>query len=128
MAQQEESIKYVIKYERTQGRKPIDVSKKLIGYDVKSGNRYIEVKSRPGSKIQPFVTLHNALLRKLGRSLAYYYIYLVYDMKKNPKLVIIPPEIVFKNLETKVSLLVRRKVYNKIKPITLGKADYCKIA
>jgi hypothetical protein len=119
MTQQEESIKYVMRYEKARGRKPIDVSKKLIGYDIKSGNLYIEVKSRPGFKIQPFVILHNALLRKLGTGLARYYIYLVYDMKKNPKLVIVPPEVIFKNLETKVSLLVRRKVYNKIKPIRL---------
>lgn len=121
MNQEELSIKYVIKFEKSQKRKPIDVSKKHIGYDVKSGSRYIEVKSRPGMKIQPFITLHNALLRKLGKGLSRYYIYVVYDMNKEPKLVIIPPEIIFKNLETKVSLLVRSKVYNKIKPVKLRK-------
>jgi hypothetical protein len=121
MTQEEQSIEYVKKFEKSEGRKPIDVSKKLIGYDIKSGNRFIEVKSRPSEKIQPHITLHNALLRKLGKGLSRYYIYIVYDMIKNPKLVIVPPEIIFKNLETKVSLLIRRKVYNRIKPKKLKK-------
>ena len=121
MTQEEQSIKYVIRYEKSQGRKPIDVSRKRVGYDIKSENRYIEVKSRPGSTIQPFIILHNHLLRSIGKGLADYYLYLVYDMQNDPKLVIVPPETVLKNLETKVGLLVRRKVYNKIKPIKLKK-------
>lgn len=121
MTQEEQSVKYVMRYEKAQGRKPVDVSKKLLGYDMKSGSRFIEVKSRPGERIQPFITLHNALLRKLGKGLSRYYIYVVYDMRQEPKLVIIPPEIIFKNLETKVSLLIRGKVYNKIKSTKLKK-------
>lgn len=119
MTQEEESIKYVMRYEKRQGRKPVDVSKKLIGYDVKSGNRYIEVKSRPGKNIQSFITLHKSLLRKLGKSLAHYYIYIVYDMNEKPKLTIVSPQIVFTNLETDVKLFLRGKTYNKIKPIQL---------
>ena len=115
MNQEEQSIKYVMKFEKSQQRKPVDVSKKHIGYDIKSGNRFIEVKSRPASKIQPFIILHNALLRILGKELSHYYIYIVYDMKKEPKLIIIPPEIIFKNLETDVKLFLRQKVYNKLK-------------
>lgn len=116
MTQEERSIKYVLAYELAQGRNPIDVSKKHIGYDIKSGRRFIEVKSRPKGNIQPFITLHKALLRTLGKGLAHYYIYIVYNMDKEPKLVIIPPNIVFKNLETDVKLLIRKKVYNRIKP------------
>ncbi len=119
MTQEEISIKYVMRYEKLQGRKPKDVSKKRISYDIKSGNRYIEVKSRPTGTLQPFITLHKALLRKLGRGLAHYYIYIVYDMDVEPKLVIILPETVFKHLETDVKLFLRNKVYNKIKPIRL---------
>mgnify|MGYP001563714278 CR=1 FL=1 len=115
MNQEEQSIKYVMKFEKSQGRKPVDLSKKHIGYDIKSNNRYIEVKSRPGTKIQPFITLANTLLRKIGKGLSRYYIYIVYDMKEEPKLVIVPPEIIFKNLETDVKLFLRQKVYNKIK-------------
>jgi len=122
MTQEERSIKYVIKFERSQSRSPvINVSKKHIGYDIKSKGRYIEVKSRPGPKIQPSIALHNALLRKLGKGISRYYVYVVYDMKKKPKLVIVKPEVIFKNLETKVSLLIRKKVYNKIDPISLRK-------
>ena len=113
------NIKYVINYESKQGRKPQDVSKKRVGYDIKSGDRYIEVKSRPGSRLQPFLTLHNHLLRSIGKGLAHYYIYVIYDMKKDPKLVILPPELVLRNLETNVSLFIRRRVYNRIKPLKL---------
>lgn len=124
MTQEELSIKYILKYEKSQGRKAVDFSKKRIGFDVKSGNRFIEVKSRPGSNIQPCITLHNNLLRSIGgKGLSNYYIYVVYDMKINPKLVIVPPEIIFKNLETKVSLLLRRKVYNKIQIKKLRKLN-----
>jgi len=121
MTQEEESIKYVLKYERSQGRKPIDVSKKRLGYDVKSGRRYIEVKSRPGKNIQQFILLHNHLLRSIGRGLANYYLYIIYDMEQEPKLVIVPPSVVLKNLETNVQLLVRKRVYGKIEPVNLKK-------
>ena len=93
-----------------------NVSGRHIGYDIKSGNRFIEVKSRPKGKIQPFIKLHNNLLRSIGRGLSNYYIYIVYDMDAAPKLVIVPPEAVLSNLETEVNLLIRGKVYNKIKP------------
>ncbi len=116
MNQEEISIKYVIKYEKKIGNNPVDVSKKRIGYDIKSGKKFIEVKSRPGEKIQPFITLNNHLLRSIGKGLANYYIYIIYNMREKPKLVIVPPEIIFKNLETDTVLLLRSKVYNKIKP------------
>lgn len=102
-------------YEKSAGRDPVDVSSKHIGYDIKSGKRFIEVKSRPKSRMQPFIKLHNSLLRTIGVGLANYYIYIVYDMDADPKLVIVPPKIVLSNLETEVSLLIRGKVYNKIK-------------
>jgi len=121
MNQEEKSIKYVMKYERSQGRSPVDVSKKLVGYDVKSGNRFIEVKSRPKGNIQGFIKLHNSLLRTIGRGLANYYIYIVYDMDEEPKLVIVPPKVVLENLETEVSLLLRGKHYRQIKPHKLKK-------
>jgi hypothetical protein len=116
MTQEEKSIEYVLKYEKAQGRNPVDVSKKHIGYDIKSGKRFIEVKSRPKEKVQPFIKLHNALLRTIGVGLANYYLYIVYDIDKEPKLIIVPPKTIFSNLETEVSLLIRGKVYNHIKP------------
>lgn len=121
MTQEEKSIKYIMAYEKSNGRNPVNVSGRHIGYDIKSGNRYIEVKSRPKGKIQPFIKLHNNLLRSIGRGLSNYYIYIVYDMDADPKLVVIPPETVLSNLETEVSLLIRGKVYNKLRPEKLGK-------
>ncbi len=38
---------------------PIDVSKRHISYDIKSTGRLIEVKSRTGGKLQPFIFIHN---------------------------------------------------------------------
>src|SRR3989338_8382072 len=113
MTPEEISIKYVMKYERSQGRKPVDASKKHIGYDIKSGGRYIEDKSRKKGNIQMFIKLHNSLLRTIGRGLANYYIYIMYDMDTSPKLVIVPHKVVLGNLETEVSLLLRGRHYNR---------------
>lgn len=124
LTQEERSIEYVKRFEKRQGRKPVDMSKKLIGYDVKSGNRYIEVKSRPGEKIQPHLTLYKGLLSKLGKNISHYFIYVVYDMDRAPKLVIIPPEVVFSNLEAEVKLIMRSKCYNKIKSINLRRLAF----
>jgi len=116
MTQEQLGIQYVTRYEKAHRRKAVNVSREYKGYDVKSGNRYIEVKSRYKSEIQPFITLNKTLLRTLGKKLVNYYVYAVYDMKRKPKLVIIPPDDIFKNLETDVSLKIRGKVYNKNKP------------
>lgn len=123
MSQEEVSIKHVMKYEKLQGRKPVDQSKKHIGYDIKSGNRFIEVKSSPKSAPYHFITLQDTLLRRLGKGIAHYYIYIVFDFgaRKNPSLIIIPPNTIFKNLHTAVKLSIPGKAYNKIQPIKLGK-------
>jgi len=47
MTQEEISIKSVMKYEKSQGYKPVGVNKQHRGYDIHSGRRYIEAKSRP---------------------------------------------------------------------------------
>ncbi len=119
MTQEERSIRYVLKFEKLAGRNPKDVSKLHIGYDVKSGSRYIEVKSRPGSRIQPFILLQNTILRTLGRKISNFYIYIVYDMKNAPKLVVIDPEAIFKNLVPDVKLRLPKSAYGKIKFISL---------
>lgn len=121
MTQEEKSIKYVMSYEKSHGRNPVNVSGRHIGYDIKSGRRFIEVKSRPTGRIQPYIKLHNNLLRSIGKGLSNYYLYIVYDMDVDPKLVIVPPEKIFNNLETEVSLLLRGKVYNKMRPEKLRK-------
>ncbi len=121
MTQEELSIRYVMKYEKLQGRKPKDVSKRHIGYDIESGNRFIEVKSRPKPNLFAFITLQDTILRKLGKGIAHYYIYIVFNMDRSPKLIIIQPDIIFKNLKTAVKLYIPAKVYNKIKFYKLRK-------
>lgn len=43
---EDDAIKKVIEYEKSQGRNPVDVHKKRLGYDIKSSGRLIEVKKR----------------------------------------------------------------------------------
>lgn len=121
MTQEELSVRYVMRFERTEGRKSADVSKRHIGYDIKSGNRYIEVKSRPGSRQRPFLILHKNVLKRLGRHIAHYYIYDVYDMARAPKLLVIPPEVIFSNLEPDVKLLLWQKAYRGLGVTALRK-------
>lgn len=119
ISQEEKSVKIVLAFERKQGRKPIDVSKKHIGYDVRSSGRLIEVKSKPANVLPPFILLHDALLRKLGKDIGKYYVYVVWNMGNKPKLTVIPPDVIFHNLETSVKLFIRQRVFNKIKHIRL---------
>jgi hypothetical protein len=39
-------IEMVLQYEKSQGRSAVDVSRKYVGYDIKSSDRLIEVKKR----------------------------------------------------------------------------------
>ena len=70
------------------------------------------------------IKLNNTLIRTIGTGLANYFLYIVYDMDKEPKLVIVPPNIVLSNLETEVSLKICGSVYNKIKPEKLKKQKF----
>ncbi len=63
-----------MKYEKSQGYKPVGVNKQHRGYDIHSGRRYIEAKSRPENKIQPFITLHNHFVTFFRKGLTNYYI------------------------------------------------------
>ena len=37
--------------------------------------------------------------QKLGKGLSSYYVYIVYNIKDNPKLKILEPDVIFKNLK-----------------------------
>lgn len=120
LTQEELSVLAVMRYERSQGRKPIDVSKRHIGYDVASSGRYIEVKSKPKG-LPPYTALYSGLLKKLGSKVARYYIYIVWDYATDPKLTILTPDLVFSNIEIFSQYRIQRKAYSRVESIKLKK-------
>ena len=84
---EQEAIKIVIEYEKKKGRKARDVSKdkKEVGYDVLSDGRKIEVKGLGGRN--PFFKLNNYNFQSFRKE-PNFYLYLVFDVKTKPKLII----------------------------------------
>lgn len=109
---EQKAMEIVMRYERKQGRKPKDVSKTRCGYDIKSGNRCIEVKGE-SSKRASWVWINNSIVRKLGKKLANYYVYIVYDIKNKPKLKTLEPNVIFKNLKIDTVFLLETGAINK---------------
>jgi hypothetical protein len=112
------AMDFVINYEKEQGRNPKDVSKTGCGYDIRSDERCIEVKGQ-SSKQPDFIGLYKKTLKNLGKDVLNYYIYLVYDIKEHPKLKIIPPDVIFGNLEIDPQFLLPSKAIRGIKDIAL---------
>lgn len=105
-------MKIVIEYEKSQGRQPKDVSRIKCGFDIKSGNRCIEVKGQ-GSARADWIWITPTIVRNLGRKIANYYIYIVYNIKSKPKLKILEPDVVFKNLKIDTLFLLKGDTINK---------------
>jgi len=109
---EQKAIKIVMEYEISQGRKPKDVSKQRCGYDIKSGDRCIEVKGE-SSKRASWIWISDTIVRNLGKELSNYYVYIVYDIKKNPKLKILEPDTIFKNLKIDTVFRLTTAVINR---------------
>ena len=120
LSQEELSVMAVMAYEKKQGRKPIDVSKDHVGYDVKSGKRLIEVKSKPKGR-PPYISLYGGLLKKLGRDVSNYYIYIVWDFGPKTKITILSPKDIFSNLEIFSQYRIPGKAFSKLDSINIGK-------
>jgi hypothetical protein len=119
-AVEQKAITLVMGYERSEHRSPKDVSKQKCGYDIKSGDRYIEVKGQ-SSKRADGIWIYSSIVRKLGKDLSNYYVYIVYDIKGTPKLKIIEPDDIFKNLQIDPCFLLKTAVINKYgKDVKLG--------
>lgn len=69
---------------------PEDVHLKRVGYDVKCSDKIIEVKSSTEKKI-PFFTLNDSNAKALEES-DNYFVYVVYDINNEPKLLRITKE------------------------------------
>jgi len=109
---EQKSMKIVMEYERAQGRKPKDVSRTKCGYDIKSGDRCIEVKGE-SKKRASRIWINNSIVRNLGKNLSNYYVYIVYDIKSNPKLKILEPDVIFKNLKIDTKFRLTTAVINQ---------------
>lgn len=108
------AIELVKEFERKHGRQPKEI--KAGGYDIKSGNRCIEVKGSSDKNIPSFVWISRTILRKLGEDVINYYIYIIYDIKRKPKLLILPSKIIFSNMEIDPLLIIFPNRIKKLNP------------
>lgn len=115
---EKKAIALVMDYEKKQGRSPKDVSRLKRGYDIESDDRLIEVKGQSAQE-PDFIYLYKKTLQKLGENTLRYYIYLVYDIRRRPKLKILPPEKIFGNIEIESMFLLRGRLFRAIKEIPL---------
>jgi len=121
------AIDLVIKYEKKRGWTAKCVRQKGKGYDVESKNksdiRFIEVKGL-GAK-QPYTEfwLYPTPLKQLGENISKLFLYIVYDLKNSPKLIIIPPDKLFKNLGIRslLSFKATKTVLKDVQVIPLEK-------
>jgi hypothetical protein len=109
---EQKATKLVMEYEKLQNRKPEDVSRTKCGYDIKSGDRRIEVKGQSGKRAS-WIWISNSIVRNLGKDLSNYYVYIVYDIKDKPKLKILEPDVIFKNLKIDTLFLLTTAVINQ---------------
>lgn len=112
---EEKSIALVMKFERKSGRHP-EKAKSRSGYDIKSGNRCIEVKGRTEDELPSEVKTNKFMLKSLGKNIKNYYVYIVFSIKKKPKLLILPSEVVFTNLDIDSVLTLNPKNIKKENP------------
>jgi|GEM_PF-6224702 len=89
------AIDVVMKYERKEGRKPKDVHTQKKGWDVESGRRLIEVKGLGVGRRFDF-SLETKLFRFNKSIKNRYYIYIVYNIGRRPKLKILSHKNIFK--------------------------------
>jgi hypothetical protein len=109
---EQKAIDIVMAYEKAQGRTPKDVSSARCGFDIKSGDRRIEVKGQ-SNKRASWIWISNTIVRRLGKNLTNYYIYLVYDIKNKPKLKILDADTIFKNLKIDTLFLLTTAAINE---------------
>ncbi|MEM4330656.1 MAG: hypothetical protein QW273_01450 [Candidatus Pacearchaeota archaeon] len=105
------AIELVIEYEKKQGRTPEQANKFRDAYDLKSGDRLIDVKINPNKKE---LLLSFTKFKKLGKNIVNYYVYLVEDGEK-PKLKILEPEFILRNLNLLTLINIKGFNLRKIK-------------
>lgn len=110
------AIEIVMEYEKKQGRNPEMVNKFKEGYDLKSDGRYIEIKINEKNRGDLLLSFRN--FKKLGKGISNYYIYLLRGENK-PKLKIIEPDFILKNINLLTLINLKSKELNKIQEVEL---------
>jgi hypothetical protein len=77
------AMEVAMAYERSQGREPVDVSQENLGYDLRSGDRLIEVKGRAGSGSVALTPNEWIAASRLGER---YWLYIVTHALTAPRL------------------------------------------
>jgi len=99
-------MKIAIEYEKSQGREPEDVSKENLGFDIRSKGkdeiRYIEVKARAD---EGAVALTPNEWFKAQRFKDQYWLYVVFNAKTNPTLLIINNPVENLRYEEKIEIV-----------------------
>jgi len=90
----DEACKLVVDFEKRKGRQAVDVSNKHLGYDI-TGNRNIEVKATKSSEIPPDIHFYGTSWNWFKNDTKAW-LYIVYDMKKEPKLVMLDRDALLK--------------------------------
>jgi len=94
--EKKKAVELVIEYEKKQGRNPERVNKFKEGYDIKAGERFIDIKIN--GKRENDLLLSFSKFKKLGKNISNYYVYLITEEGEKPKLQILEPEFIMKNL------------------------------
>jgi hypothetical protein len=94
------AIEYVIDYEKNQGRNAVDVSREGVGYDVRSDNRFIEVKGKiEGWKSYNWQQLYKSEVDCLKQNTDSFYLYIVRFEENEIDLYIIPGKSLLDNFK-----------------------------
>ncbi|GIU68488.1 MAG: hypothetical protein KatS3mg001_338 [Candidatus Pacearchaeota archaeon] len=110
------AIELVLDYEKKQGRNPQTVNKFRNGYDIKSGDRLIEIKinERDSDLLVSFKGF-----KKLGKNVVNYYIYVLNGDEEKPKLKILEPEFILRNFNLLTLVKIKSDSIKKVGEINL---------
>ena len=108
------AIKLVMEYERKQGRNPEKANKFKQGFDLKSGERLIDIKIN--GKKDSSLLLSFTKFKKLGRDISNYYVYLLNEEKEGekPTLKILEPDFIINNLNLLTLINIKPHLINKL--------------
>jgi len=109
-------IDLVVEYEKKQGRNPEVVNKFKNGYDIKSGDRLIDIKIN--GKKQADLLLSFSKFKKIGKDISNYYVYLL-DGEEKPTLRVLTPDFIIKNLKLLTLINIKSNLINRLDKINL---------
>ncbi len=114
--EKKKAIDLVMEYEKKHGRTPEIVNKFKKGYDIKSGNRLIDIKIN--GKRETDLLLSFSKFKKLGQEISNYYVYLLNEEEK-PKLKILEPDFIIKNLNFLTLINIKSHFIDELNEIDL---------